>query len=426
MSEPNSALSMQELCTKIAKEAGTAYRGTDGTARSMLPIDKDDLQDIKDVINDGIRSFISDSPPQGWQWRKRILFVTTCGPAVEGVVDAAEDAVSIEDATLEDTYTADDYLIGYWVYILTGTGAGSYAQITDYTAIGGIVTVAGWLTDNGDLGGTTPAATDTFVITKYETINGDVGRYPLPEYFGGEVNGVPSYQKGTPVWGELRWVTESDIRRLRQMSISTGETYLLAIRQFEPDSGLSPKRRYELLVYPDPVEDRVIEFPYTLTFNKLNIESGIVTSVTAGSFIVADSTRDEADDYFNGWRLTIISGTGNTQSALVDSYVAATGSFTFTDPTWFTTEPDTTSVYIVEPPNNLHPAGQKFDQAVLSACMAKAEQKFENIQAGHVEEYLQKDLPQAWKADARVNLHAVIKAKSIPRPRSFKFLGKVQ
>ena len=423
--EPTSALTMQEMCTKIAKEAGTAYRGTDGAARSMLPIDKDALQDVKDVINDGIRSFISDSPPQGWQWRKRILSVATCGPAVEGIVDSV-DTLDTVVASLEADYPADDDLNGYWIYVTSGVGIGSYAQITDYTATGGIVTVAGWLDDNGSPGGVSPGAGSGISITKYETINGDVGRYPLPEYFGGEVNGVPSYQKNSSNCGELRWVTESDIRRLRQMSVSTGDAYLLAIRQYEPDSGLSPKRRFELLVYPDPVDDAVIEFPYSVAFNKLDIESGVASSVTAGSYILADSTRDEADDYFNGWKLTIISGTGNTQSALVEDYVAATGSFTFTVGTWFATAPDTTSVYIVEPVNNLHPAGQKFDQTVLSACMAKAEQKFENIQAGHVEEYLQKDLPQAWKADGRTNLHAVIKAKPIPRPRNFKFLGKVQ
>lgn len=135
---------------------------------------------------------------------------------------------------------------------------------------------------------------------------------------------------------------------------------------------------------------------------------------------ISDSTRDEANAYFIGWRLSIISGTGRGESGIVVGYEGSTGTFSVlgTGGT-FTTVPDTTSVYIVEPPNNLHPAGQKFDQAVLSACMAKAEQKFENIQAGHVEEYLQKDLPQAWKADARVNLHAVIKAKPIPRPRTF-------
>jgi len=276
--EPTSALTMQEICTQIAKEAGTAYRGPSGTSKSMLPVDKDDLQDIKDVVNAGIRSFMADGPPAGWQWRKRILSVAICGPAVAGVADAA-DATSITDLTLADTYTVNDEIAGYWVYILTGTGAGSYAQIATYTATTGAITVTEWLTDNGDPGGTTPAATDTFVITKYETINGDVGRYPLPEYFGGEVNGVPSYPKNSSSYGELRWVTESDIRRLRQMSVSTGDAYLLAIRRYEPDSGLSPKRRYELLVYPDPVDDTAVEFSYTLAFNKLDIESGIVTQI---------------------------------------------------------------------------------------------------------------------------------------------------
>jgi hypothetical protein len=146
----------------------------------------------------------------------------------------------------------------------------------------------------------------------------------------------------------------------------------------------------------------------------------------SATITIQDTTRDEATGYFTGWRISIIAGTGRGQSAIVTEYTDD-GIFTIIgDGGTFTTVPDTTSIYVVEPPNNLHPAGQKFDQAILSSCLAKAEQKFENIQAGHIQEYLQKDLPQAWKADARTNLHAVIKAKPIPRPRNFKFLGKVQ
>jgi hypothetical protein len=152
----------------------------------------------------------------------------------------------------------------------------------------------------------------------------------------------------------------------------------------------------------------VIEFPYPLVFNKLDIESGITTSVTAGSYILADSTREETNDYFNGWKLSIIGGTGKGQSTVVTDYVAATGSFTFTVGTWFTVTPDTTSVYCVEPVNNLHPAGIKFDQVIKSACLAKAEQMYENIQAGHIEEYIQKDLPQARLADARSTMFTKI------------------
>jgi len=411
MSQPTNYLSMQELCTRIAKEAGNAYRGPQGTSRTMLPIDKDDLADIKDVINDGIRMFIADAPASGWKWVKRILALPITGTKVEGTVDSA-DATFITDLTLATAYDADDDLEDWWVYITSGTGDGSYAQITSYTALTGKVDVAAWLNSNGNTGGVTPAATNEYIITKYETVEGDIARYPLPENFGGEVGGKPTYAVGTTHTQHIDWVPESEIRQSRQFGTSLGYPNKVAIRQLEPKtSSPGPTRRYELVLYPDPTQDDVIEFPYSLVFNKLDIESGIATTVTAGSYILADSTREEAEDYFNGWKLSIIGGTGKGQSKVVTDYVAATGSFTFTAGTWFTTTPDTTSVYCVEPVNNLHPAGIKFDQAIKSACLAKAEQMYKNIQAGHIEEYIQKDLPQARLADARSTMFTKIGKK---------------
>jgi hypothetical protein len=420
MSEPTSALSMLDLCTAIAKEAGIAYRGPNGTSISMLPINKHNLQDVKDIVNDGIQSFVSDAPPSGWLWRNRILQVPISGPAIEGTADDG-DSTSLTDAILENTYDEDDDLNNYWVYIISGTGQGSFAQITDYTGSGGIITVAEWLTSNGNSGGTAPAADDEYIITKYETVAGDIGRYLLSEDFGGEINGRIEYVKNTSHTTEINWADESSVRKLRSVSETpTGYPYLATIRPIEPVSGLGPKRRYELLVYPDPVQDDILEFPYCVVFNKLDIESGITTSVTGASYILADSTRSEADDYFNGWKLSIIHGTGKGQLAIVDDYDSATGGFIFTEDTWFATEPDTTSVYVVEPVNNLHPAGIKFDKAIKSACLAKAEQYFTNINSGRTEEYIQKDLPQAWKADARSRLHIIIKAKKILKQVYFK------
>jgi hypothetical protein len=316
------------------------------------------------------------------------------------VVDAA-DATSLTDTVLSTVYDADDDLNGWWVYITSGTGEGSYAQITDYDTGTGVITVIEWLDENGSSGGVTPATDDEYSITKYETVGGDISRYYLPENFGGEISGKPTYAKGTTHTQRIDWAPESEIRQRRQFGTSIGYPNQVAIRQLEPrTSSPGPKRRYEIILYPDPTQDNVIEFPYPLVFNKLDIESGIATSIDAGSYILSDSTREEADDYFNGWLLTIIGGSGKSQSAIVDDYVAG-GTFTFTADTWFTTVPDTTSVYCVEPVNNLHPAGIKFDQVIKSACLAKAEQMYENINAGHIEEYIQKDLLQAKLADAR-------------------------
>lgn len=484
MSEPTSQLSMLALATRISKEAGTAYRGTSATGRAMPPVDHDDLEDIKEVINDGIRQFIADAPPMGWQWRKRILQVNITGTKVEGTVDSSSittlvdatlsttsgtadstSATTLVDATLASTYTVDDELVGYYCYIISGTGAGSYAPITGYTAATGTITVADWLTSGGKPGGTDPDAGSTFgvslykvligyycyitagtgigsyapitafdssdgtvtvadwldeygnaagtdptagssfAITEYETVGGDISRYPLPENFGGEVSGKIGYYKDASHTQRIEWVPESTIRAQRQANESTGYPFMAAVRPLEPSSSaLGPTRRYELILYPDPTQVDILEFPYVLSFNKIDMETGVATS--AGATAIADTTRDEADDYFNGWRIDIIDGTGRGSWALVTGYTGSSGSFAVSD--WLKAngdaagaDPEENSVYVVQPVPNLHPAGMKFDEVIKCSCLSEAEQYFENIQGGHIERYVQKALPKAYQADER-------------------------
>lgn len=402
MSEPTSQLSVLKLATRISKEAGTAYRGVNGTSRAMPPVDKDDLEDVKQVINDGIRQFEADAPPTGWQWRKRILQVNISNLEITGTADDA-DSTTLTDATLETTYDEDDDLLGYWIYITGGTGEDSYAQITDYTASGGVVEVDDWLDQYGNAGGTDPDEDSTFIITQYETVGGDIGRYPLPENFGGEVSGPIGYYKDADHSQKISWVSESVIRARRQASEDSDYPSMAAIRMFEPaSSSLGPNRRYELILWPFPVQADVLEFPYTLVFNGIDLETGVADSTSATTLV--DATRDEADDYFNGWRIDIIDGTGRGSYGIVasgeDGYAGATGTFTVAD--WLGgADPAADSIYIVQPANNLHPAGIKFDEVVKCACLSEAEQYFSNIQAGHIERYIQKALPKAYEADSR-------------------------
>ena len=395
------------------------YNGPAGTSAALLPIDKDDLSKVKDVVNDGIEMFINDAPPTGWQWKKRIAEIDITGTRVTGTADSAS-ATTIVDLTLATTYDEDDDLNDWWAYILTGTGAGSYAQITDYTALTGECTVADWLDQYGNAGGTDPDTDSTFALTKYETVAGDISRYPLPEYFGGEVTGDIVYESGTSHNQAIKWCSEAEIRRLMQVSPSTA-TYpsRAAIRPLEPQSALGPKRRYELLLYSTPGADDTLTFPYAVVFNKLDIESGIATTVTAGSYLIADSTRSETDDYFNGWVFKIIDGPGKGESATVADYTAATGAFTFAAADWFTVTPTTSSVYAVEPANNKHPAGIPFDFAIKSACFAEAEITFTNITTGRSDKYHQKDLRLAHEKDARMQMHVVPAGRQMNRMRQW-------
>jgi len=402
MTEPTSAFSFRKIITRIAKEARIAYYGTAGDKPAMPPIDKQDLSDLKEVVNDGIKQFIADAPKTGWRWMRRIMSVTLTGTRITGTADAA-DATSITDATLETTYDSDDDLNDMWVYILTGTGAGSYAQIDDYTASGGVVNVLDWLDQYGNAGGTDPAADSTFAITGVETVAGDIARYPLPEYFGGEVDGEIHYEKDSGTINAIDWVNESYIRTKRATSVQSGYPRHAAIRHLEPlSSAAGPKRRFELFLDPEPNSAYVLEFPFIMFFDKLDMEMGV--GDFASTITIVDATRDEYDDYFNGWRIEIISGTGKGSYAIITDY--ASGTFTVAD--WLKpdgsaegTDPDTDSVYLVEPLNNLHPAGFRFDRVIESSCLSEAEIKYEDVGGAYVNRYHSKDLPKAYEMDGR-------------------------
>lgn len=407
MSEPTSAYSMSDLVTRVARELSIAYYAS-GTSKALPPVDDAyNLQLCRDIVNDAIKMFISDSPKNGWRWMRRIMSVTLTGTRITGTADAA-DSTSLTDATLEDTYDEDDDLNGYWIYILTGTGQYSYAQITDYTASGGVVTVSDWLDQYGNAGGTNPAADSTYAITTVETVGGDIARYPLAENFGGSADGPIEYAADTNHATPIDWCDESMIRSLRSVDVQTGYPTLAAIRPYEPTgsslASSSIKRRFELTVDPQPSSSQTLQFPYTLYFDKLDLETGSADS--GGATTLVDSSRTEGDDYFNGWKITVIAGTGTGSYAVVTDYTGSTGTFTVAD--WLTsagaaggTNPSSDSIYSVEPLNNRHPAGFRFDEAIWSACKYKIEEEDEDIQKGWTEKYMKKDLPNAHKIDQK-------------------------
>ena len=75
-------------------------------------------------------------------------------------------------------------------------------------------------------------------------------------------------------------------------------------------------------------------------------ESGTATG--GGATTLVDTTsRDEADDYFNDWILTITSGTGVGETATITDFDQGTSTLTFSALSGGST-PDTTSVYRLE------------------------------------------------------------------------------
>lgn len=226
-------------------------------------------------------------------------------------------------------------------------------------------------------------------------ISTDPARYFLPAFFGGTVDGPISYAASTAVGAHIDWVDEAYIRARRVPNINTGYPLFAAILPYEPTTGvLSATRRWELIVDPSPVAAHVVVFPYTLHFDDMQLVTGGASSGSTTTLV--DSGRTEAADYFNGWVLRIIDGTGKGQTMTVTDFGA--GTFTFATAA---VAPDATSVYAVEPAANYHPAGHQFDGAVLDAVRAETEKQFENVLGNYVEYYRQVALPNAQRLDAR-------------------------
>ena len=415
--EPSGATTMSDLILRVAEKLGIAeYRST---GQLHIPVDQYNFNLCKRYVNNGIRMFMADAPRKGWRWMRRLMTVTFT-TRVTGIIDSIPGANQILDASLMTTYTAATDLVGWYIYITTGTGIGSYAAITVYDEATGTITVADWLDANGDAGGIDPIAGSKFAITSIETNNGDTSRYTLPADFGGTVDGKIKYAANSNRGTAIEWCDESTVRARRAVSVNSGTPLLAAIRPYEPTSeALSATRRWEMIVDPMPYVADVVEFPYTLHFDSMKMESGIATA--GNDTTLTDNLRtEETVDYFKDWIITIIDGVNVGKSRTITGYDGA-GKFTFAT---MTVNNTITSQYIVTPAANLHPAGHQFDDAIEAACLARCEAE---SQDEHFDDYWQtyyhkKAIPNAFKVDMRSaprTLGPMLNGPALPRGRSF-------
>lgn len=386
MSEPTSALSLYDMILRVAVAARVAYHGSDGQARAMVPVDEYEFQRCLDVVNDGIRFFISLAPETGWRWMSRTMKVTFA-PAVTGTATAA-DATSITDSALVNDY-ANDYFNGCVIKITTGTGEGETATVTDYVKATGQFVFAAGLS-----GGTTPDTTSGYsVCHSVDVLEGDPAKYRLSQDFLGDVAGPIHYEADSGRGRIIDWVSEAEVRGSRSTTTIEGYPTKAAVVPYTD-------RRWMLFVEPSPSAADTVEFPYRVGFDKLEAISGTATGGGATTLAAGVLANLYADDYFNGWTIQVLNGTGRNSYAVVTDYTKATG--TFTVAAWLgpAISPAANSIFYAYDGGN-HPAGMQFDEAVLAACLAKAELEFEDLKLGYMDKFLTLDLPRAHQIDAR-------------------------
>lgn len=282
MSEPTSAKTFEDLILAVAIQQGVAYYGEDGDEVAQIPIDVFDLSECKRHVNNGIRMFLMDAPPQGWRCMEPTLDVAlwpsvavTAGVTVTSAYRPATDDTLI-------TASDDSFYQSMELRTLTVTDTGDLTIQSYVTAT--TVTVSG---DQHWVGAKTFSVTST-------------GAYTLPATFGGEIDSDITYVAGSNTGQVIDWTSEIEIRRMRQGSnTTTGTPTRAAVRKMT-----GPARRWELVVWPTPSSVEEIQFRYNLYFDTLtNLTdlhpAGFKHDETVTAACKAVAERD-ADDLASG------------------------------------------------------------------------------------------------------------------------------
>ena len=326
MSEPTVALTYQDLILVVAEQLGIAYYGPNGDQIAQIPVDAYELDRCKRFVQDGIRMFISDAPPDGWRWQRPLAEVdlwvdlgvgmppATAGPNLAtavfsgGATHITATTASFSAASVGQVIAVRDQGVFTVVSFISPTEitvAGNRVwqggQMFQLQATTGLPTMTATYAAGPDLT-TIVAAAGTFYassegrplfITDLQvgaltilhyvsdttiTVSGNhawvgartfslsaQGIYSLPDNFGGEYCGPITYQAGSNRGVPINWISDLEIRRLRENWNSvSGNPYYAAIRRNN-----TVNRRWELMVYPNTGGTYRVEFPFILYFDKI-------------------------------------------------------------------------------------------------------------------------------------------------------------
>ena len=317
ITEPTSALNFSQLVTEIAYKINVAYYGATGQGAPQAPIDPHDLALCQNIVNKGIRMFISDGPaPNGWKWLKPVaqvdLWPVISADQVLGttswVSSTAYDSVN-NLTTLTLSYNPD---VPASTIGAASTGAAplfypSMELRQIYLGGNPPANTPGWFLPNNSSSTSTstigvpytivnylsPTQIQVFGSTGYTGLSSSLwngasttwaivgnGDYTLPADFGGQYAGAITFIQNTNRGMILQWTGEENIRMRRQnYNQETGTPYWAAVRLMPTPSvfgstssyqGYYPqRRRWELMTWRISNEYLHILFPYVLSFNNL-------------------------------------------------------------------------------------------------------------------------------------------------------------
>jgi len=251
--EPTSSLTNRDLILEVARKIGFADYGVAGDAETGVPLDEHDLAECQRHVNNAIRMFLHDAPRSGWRFARPTAQVTIWGDIgvdsdnkiTSGGYDPSTDRTTLNVASDSFYETMEGKTI-----TLTGVDDFTIAKYVSAQQI----KVMGDATGAGTSGVTWSISAD--------------GNYTLPRTFGGQYSGAITYTSDTNQGVSVDWVSEATIRQWREnITDETGDPFWAAVR---PQNQLfDPRRRWELMVYPQADEVLTLEFPFDLHFDQL-------------------------------------------------------------------------------------------------------------------------------------------------------------
>lgn len=286
---PTSVLTFEDLILEVARKLGIAYYGDNGDEVAQVPVDGRDLDECERHVNNALRMFINDAPvPNGWRWTRPVQSINLWTPIAQE--NSPQVATAVHDPGLDKTtitVPGETFFASMEERPIEFESAGTF---TISTVVSG--------TELRVRGDASAAVGDTFAI---ETR----GDFTLPRDFGGQFIGDITYEADTNRGVGIEFTTEREIRQWREnLTVETGTPFWAAIRQMNVGQ---PRRRWELMLYPQPDEPFTVEFSYHLHFDKLveldevhPAPFGMDEAVRAACLAVAE--KDDDDTPGHDWQ----------------------------------------------------------------------------------------------------------------------------
>lgn len=393
MSEPNAALTYSDLILAVAERLGVAYYGVAGNEAAQVPPVATmpyELDRCKRFVQDGIRMFMADAPPNGWRWQRPLAEIDLWPE--KGIAMPSGSAGPNLVTSAHVAGTTHVYATSAWF------SASMVAQVVAVRATG-LFTIAAYVSPTEIT--LTPGTDYSWAGGQTFLVQSPTGAATMTIAYDGGVTNLSTITAATAG----TFYPSTDGKTLFVTDLSTGAVTLLT---FVTDTTMKITDTAGAIATAWGVGARTFNLSsqgiYTLPQNFAGEVAGEIT-------YQAGSNRGVPINWTSELEIRRLRENWNSVSG--NPYYAAVRRNNDHQRLWdLLVYPNTGGTYRVEFPfiiyfdkisalTDMHVAGFAHDEAVKAAAMAQAELQGEDVLAGSMEYYRKICLPNSYRIDGR-------------------------